>query len=148
MLSGTEITPGIKGFSVSVHENFCTGRTSTPRIGCIRKVVLMQTRHSHFHGYVIKVIVSGLQLSHPRCQWLCAKTALRLGLESFLAACLDLEAIGVYLTALVYKLPIGSLTPAPSGCGQLFGYCALQLCIWVSSCCWWGMILPPELSNC
>lgn len=28
------------------------------------------------------------------------------------------------------------------------GFFPLQLCIPVSSCSWWGMILPPELSDC
>jgi len=79
------------------------------------KVVLMQTRHSHFYGYVIKVVVSWLHWSHPRCQWLCAKTVLWLGLENFVAARLDLEVIGVWLTVSVYKLPIGSLTARSIG---------------------------------
>ena len=69
---------------------------------------------------MIKVIISWLLWSHPRCQWLCAKTALRLGLENFIAARLDLEEIGVWLTASVYKLPIRSLTARSIGLWSAF----------------------------
>lgn len=121
MSPGVFSVPDTKGFCVSGHENFfCTGKTSAPWIGYIFKVVLMQTRHSHFYSYVLKGIASWLLWRHPRCQWLCAKTALRLGLENFIAARLDLEVIGVWLTASVYKLPVGSLTARSIGLWSAF----------------------------
>lgn len=70
----------------------------------------MQTGHSHFYGYVIKVIVSWLLWSHLRCQWFYTKAAPWLGLENFIAAGLDLSAIGVWLTVSVCSLSMGSLS--------------------------------------
>lgn len=116
--------PGTEGFLARM-----TFFLHPAEIGYILQVVVMEAWHRFWYSYMIKIIVSWLLWSCPRCQWLCAQAALQLGLESSIAVCLDLEAVGVWFAA----CPSGALLLVLWGCAQLCGYCALQLCSLVLS---------------